>query len=78
MTGPYEDLANAIVLQASKDYRKALKTLRVYPKNRSAKADTDVWLYRRNCSAGDSCRLPLDEGRAPFHAGLPYLSGMES
>lgn len=41
-------------------------------------ADTDVWLYRRNCSAGDSCRLPLDEGRAPFHAGLPYISGMES
>lgn len=41
MTGPYEDLANAIVLQASKDYRKALKTLRVYPKSRSAKADRD-------------------------------------
>lgn len=41
MTGPYEDLANAIVLQAAKDYRKALKTLRVYPKSRSAKADRD-------------------------------------
>jgi len=41
MTGPYEDLANAIVLQAVRDYRKALKTLRVYPKSRSAKADRD-------------------------------------
>ncbi len=41
MTGPYEDLANAIVLQAAKDYRKTLKTLRMHPKSRSAKADRD-------------------------------------
>lgn len=41
MTDPYENLANAIVLQAVKDYRKALKTLRLNPKSKSAKADKD-------------------------------------
>ena len=33
---PYEELANAIVLQAVKDYRKVLRTLSHYPHNRSA------------------------------------------
>ena len=28
---PYEELANAIVLSAVKDYRKALKRLKLYP-----------------------------------------------
>ncbi|HBT65809.1 MAG TPA: hypothetical protein DEB10_14215, partial [Ruminococcaceae bacterium] len=32
----YNNLANAIVLQAVKDYRKALRTLSLYPNNRSA------------------------------------------
>ena len=33
---PYESLANAIILQAVKNYRKALRTLSHYPHNRSA------------------------------------------
>ena len=33
---PYEELANAIILQAVRDYRKALRTLSRYPKNRVA------------------------------------------
>ena len=36
MKGNYENLANAIVLQAAKDYRKALRTLSFNPHNRSA------------------------------------------
>ena len=32
----YENLANAIVVQAVKDYRKALRTLSLNPHNRSA------------------------------------------
>ena len=32
----YTNLANAIVLQAVKDYRKALRTLSLHPHNRSA------------------------------------------
>ena len=32
----YENLANAIVVQAIKDYRKALRTLSLNPHNRSA------------------------------------------
>lgn len=59
MTGPYEDLANAIVLQAAKDYRKALKTLRVYPKSRSAKADKDE-LERFFRSQWYACLTPVD------------------
>jgi hypothetical protein len=31
-----ENLANAIILQAAKDYRKALRTLSLNPHNRSA------------------------------------------
>jgi len=37
----YENLANAIILQAVKDYRMALKCLRANPKNRTARADKD-------------------------------------
>ena len=36
MDNNYENLANAIVLQAVKDYRKALRTLSLNPHNRSA------------------------------------------
>ena len=36
MNSNYENLANAIVLQAVKDYRKALRTLSLNPHNRSA------------------------------------------
>ena len=32
---PYEELANVIVLQAVKDYRKALRTISFNPHNRS-------------------------------------------
>ncbi len=37
MIDPYEDLANAIVLLAVKDYRNALKKLMKYPRHESAK-----------------------------------------
>ena len=33
----YTDLANAIIIQAAKDYRKALKTLKRYPRYEPAK-----------------------------------------
>ena len=36
MNTPYENLANAIIMQAVKDYRKVLRTLSLYPHNRSA------------------------------------------
>ena len=36
MTDPYENLANAIVLQAVKDYRDALKRLKKKPGNQTA------------------------------------------
>lgn len=36
MNDLYEKLANAIVLQAVKDYRKALKILKKHPKNGTA------------------------------------------
>ena len=36
---PYESLANAIILQAVKDYCRTLKCLRRNPRNRSAQAD---------------------------------------
>ena len=35
----YEDLANAIILQAVKDYRMALKILKANSRNRTAQAD---------------------------------------
>jgi len=34
----YTDLANAIIIQAVKDYRNALKTLKRYPRYEPAKA----------------------------------------
>lgn len=37
MTGPYENLADAIVLQAVKDWRKAVKTLKKRPRYEAAK-----------------------------------------
>lgn len=37
----YENLANAIILQAVRDYRMALKSLKADPKNRTALADKD-------------------------------------
>jgi len=36
MNNNCENLANAIILQAAKDYRKALRTLSLNPHNRSA------------------------------------------
>ena len=38
---PYESLANAIVLQAVKDYRAALKRLARHPDDESAKSEAD-------------------------------------
>ena len=35
----YEDLANAIILQAVKDYRMVLKNLKANSRNRTAQAD---------------------------------------
>ena len=35
----YESLANAIILQAVKDYRMALKSLKANARNRTAQAD---------------------------------------
>lgn len=37
----YENLANAIILQAAKDYRMVLKSLKANPRSRTAKADKD-------------------------------------
>ena len=39
MSDPYENLANAIVLQAGKDYRNALKRLKKKSGNKAAMAD---------------------------------------
>ena len=37
MTDPWENLANAIIVQAVKDYREARKKLKKRPKNEDAK-----------------------------------------
>ena len=37
----YENLAHAIILQAVKDYRKALKILKRQPRNKDAKATAE-------------------------------------
>lgn len=37
----YENLANAIILQAVRDYRMALKCLKANPRNKEALADKD-------------------------------------
>ena len=34
---PFEELANAVVIQAAKDYTKALKTLKSYPRDEKSK-----------------------------------------
>ena len=39
MADPYENLANAIVLQAVKDYRDTLKRLKKKPGNQAAMSD---------------------------------------
>lgn len=41
MDEPYERLANAIVLQAVKDYRMALKALRMNPRNKAAQTEKE-------------------------------------
>ena len=41
MTDPYENFANSIVLLAVKDYRVALKKLKKWPRNESAKIMKD-------------------------------------
>ena len=41
MTDPYESLANAIVMQAVKDYRDAKHKLKKKPRNENAKAVRD-------------------------------------
>jgi hypothetical protein len=40
MDNNYMNLANAIVIQAVKDYRKALRTLSLNPNNRSAQYES--------------------------------------
>lgn len=34
---PYEELANAIIIQAAKEYKQILKVLKVHPRNADAK-----------------------------------------
>lgn len=41
MDEPYERLANAIILQAVRDYRTALKALRMNPRNKATQSDRD-------------------------------------
>lgn len=38
---PYEKLANAIIIQAAKDYRAASRKLKRNPRNHLAQAETD-------------------------------------
>lgn len=45
----YENLANAIILQAVKDYRMALKSLKANSRNRTAQADkTEIERFFRS------------------------------
>lgn len=41
MDEPYERMANVIILQAVRDYRTALKALRMNPRNKAAQSDKD-------------------------------------
>lgn len=41
MNGPYENLADAVVLQAVKDWRKATRTLKKRPQNEPAELMKD-------------------------------------
>lgn len=44
-----ENLANAIIVQAAKDYRMALKSLKANPRNRTAMADkTEIERFFRS------------------------------
>ena len=55
----YENLANAIILQAAKDYRMALKSLKANPRNRTAQAaKTEIERFFR--SQGDSALTSVD------------------
>ena len=38
MTSPFEELANAIIVQACRDYREALITLKRFPRDTQARA----------------------------------------
>ena len=45
----YENHANAIILEAVKDYRMALKSLKANPRNRTAQADkTEIERFFRS------------------------------
>jgi hypothetical protein len=39
MNGPYENLANAVILQAVRDYRTALKALKMNPRSKIAQTE---------------------------------------
>ena len=41
MNGPYENLANAVIMQAVRDYRTALKALRMNPRNKAAQTEKE-------------------------------------
>lgn len=41
MNDPYENLANAVILQAVRDYRTALKALRMNPRNKAAQTEKE-------------------------------------
>ena len=41
MDEPYERLANVIILQAVRDYRTALKALRMNPRNKAAQTEKE-------------------------------------
>lgn len=41
MNGPHENLANAVILQAVRDYRTALKALRMNPRNKAAQTEKE-------------------------------------
>jgi hypothetical protein len=38
---PYENLANAVILQAVRDYRTALRALRMNPRNKAAQTEKE-------------------------------------
>ena len=66
----YEDLANAIILQAVKDYRMALKSLKANSRNRAAQADKaeierffrSQWYSAHRCERRDADPLPAEGG----------------
>ena len=83
MTAPWENLANAIILQAVKDYREARKKHKKRPKNEDAKlmiADCEAffrsdWFARSQISTVRRCygnyrRKKYDIERIP-QTGVP-------